>query len=734
MPIFNDLYYSTPGSSYVKKPIQDFVNAGQALNQTWETNKQKHDILELAKANAKARNSVLGKQQADLYDEAFNEFKPYIENNDYENANGVADKVARKLGSNPILKAIQEDNAAWQEFVSTNQKRLASGEINADDLRDRIYINDKLHQGKIQYDPVTGEVKNQFKGDLIPKKVNYREMFDKIYADLKASNLPPDKAAQIQGYIANATAKGISADNLEAIAQNAIMADPDALGYLKFQVGNEITKNRLQDDGTLRDYNVSDLMKAGVLNPDGSIKIKDNPKTTDIDEAAELQGQLFNPDGSINQETANNIYTNSVVNNKLDAVKNYAGSKAWKEQDVKYLSDVDYAFYIKKKELDYEDKLTRKREEDAQTNLYLEPYNIDINSSAKIDPKNSELFVGKENDMSFAEMPLSNDLKTSLGQENPVIYQNVKVIQELQKELDKARLKAKTTIASRDNKTIKKGETLKDHMLVDEEATKRYTKEGLSEIGRIKLKMAEAWLEIKKTNPSLALQYDKNASVDGTSATEKYNAISKFANEYKPKANLNEPQIKELDRAERIRKALNGVKPVKLASLDGKTNVHKNENGTTFFDVEFDVGGSLEAWRKDNKLEPDDIEYLKKNNLLVNDNVEQVDDDGKVKKPATWKYRTQMKVTPTPESNVMFNNELKLKETLPHIASSMKKTTAKDTYQVIASKNPDILNQSSQIEDHNKKVLTVGELIKKLPTMSDTDFETMSNYLDQILK
>lgn len=724
MPIFNDLYYSTPGSSYVKKPIQDFVNAGQALNQTWETNKQKHDILELAKANAKARNSVLGKQQADLYDEAFNEFKPYIENNDYENANGVADKVARKLGSNPILKAIQEDNAAWQEFVSTNQKRLANGEINADDLRDRIYINDKLHQGKIEYDPITGEVKNQFRGDLIPKAVNYRKMFDDIYKDLKASNLPPDRAAQIQGYVANATAKGISADNLEAIAQNAIMADPDALSYLKFQVGNEITKNRLQDDGTLRDYNVSDLIKAGVLNLDGSIKIKDNPKTTDIDEAAELYRKIFNTDGSINQETANDIYTNSVVNNKLDAVKNYAGSKAWKEQDVKYLDDKQFDLYIKKQELDYADQLTKKREEDAQTNLYLEPYNIDINSSAKIDPKNSELFVGKENDMSFAEMPLSNDLKTSLGQENPVIYQNVKVIQELQKTIDKHR-----------NIIKKAGNAPEDYVSLGGGFIKKPDyKKDLSEIGLAKRKMAEAWLEIKKTNPSLVLEFEKNANVNGTSVTEKYDAISKFASDYKPKAKLNETQMKELDRAERIRKALNGVKPVKLASLDGKTNVHKNENGTTFFDVEFDVGGSLEAWRKDNKLEADDIEYLKKNNLLVNDNVEQVDDDGKVKKPATWKYRTQMKVTPTPESNVMFNNELKLKETLPHIASSMKKTTAKDRYQVIASKNPDILNQASQVQSNGGKVMTVGELIKSLPSMSDTDFDAMSSYLDQILK
>ena len=720
MPIFNDLYYSTPGSSYVKKPIQDFVNAGQALNQTWETNKQKHDILELAKANAKARNSVLGKQQADLYDEAFNEFKPYIENNDYENANGVADKVARKLGSNPVLKAIQEDNANWQDFIATNQKRLADKKISADDLRDRIYINDKLHQGKIEYDPVTGEVKNQFRGDLIPDKVNYREMFDSIYKDLKASNLPPDRAAQIQGYKANATAKGISADDLEAIAQNAIMADPDALEYLKFQVGNEVTLNRLQDNGTLRNYDKSDLIKADVLNPDGSIKIKDNPDTKDIDEAADLYNKIFNEDGTVNQKEANNIYTNKVVNSKLDAVKQYAGSKAWKEQDVKYMDDKEFDLYIKKKELDYADQLTRKREEDAQTNLYLEPYNIDINSAAKIDPKNSQLFVGKENDMSFAEMPLSNDLKNSLGQENPVVYQNVKLIKELQKELKNARSYIENPV---------------DYTYAESGVRTGLTKnQALSKIGETKRKIAEAWLEIKKTNPSLALPYDKNVGVDGTNATEKYNAIGKFANDYKPKANLSEPQIKELDRAERIRKALTGIKPVKLASLDGKTNVHKNENGTTFFDVEFDVGGSLDAWKKENKLDSDDIEYLKKNNLLINDNVEQVDDDGKVKKAATWKYRTQMKVTPTPESNVIFNKELGLKETLPHVASSMRKTTAKDEYQVIASKNPNILKQPSQIQDNGGKILTVEELIKKLPNMSDTNFDAMSSYLDQILK
>ena len=726
MPIFNDLYYSTPGSSYVKKPIQDFVNAGQALNQTWETNKQKHDILELAKANAKARNSVLGKQQADLYDEAFNEFKPYIENNDYENANGVADKVARKLGSNPILKAIQEDNANWQNFVSTNQERLAKGEISADDLKDRIYINDKLHQGKIQYDPVTGEVKNQFKGDLIPKAVNYRKMFDDIYKDLKASNLPPDRAAQIQGYKANATAKGISADDLEAIAQNAIMADPDALEYLKFQVGNEVTLNRLQDNGTLRNYDKSDLIKADVLNPDGSIKIKDNPDTKDIDEAADLYNKIFNEDGTVNQKEANNIYTNKVVNSKLDAVKQYAGSKAWKEQDVKYLDDKQFDLYIKKQELDYEDGLTRKREEDAQTNIYLRPYNLDLGQSTTIDVKNSELFVGKEKDMSMAEIPLSESLRNSLGQENPVVYQNFEVIKEKQKEIEEARKlivgikdfkKDKTSTFGRQMIELvsKVDPTFKASQNWDIE---KQVNKAMSKIKDNKKEIDLAMLEIKKSDEKY-----KDVNIE-------YNNSVKAANDYKPKANLTDEQKSELDNVIKIQKVLkNKVKPVKLASLDGGNNVHKNENGMTSFDVEFDLGNTLDA----SGLEPDQIQYLTENNILYKDEREVVDDEGKIKKPATYKYRTALKVPPTIESGVMFNKELGNKETPQHLNSSLQKANAKNEYQIYISKNPQLGNLNTNTPTPNGEDMTVNDLIKQLPYLSDDGFAAATYRLSQVI-
>ena len=66
MPIFNDLHYATPGSSYVEKPINDFVRVAAGLNQAYDTNKTKIDSLQMVKANLKGSNDITSYSHEEL--------------------------------------------------------------------------------------------------------------------------------------------------------------------------------------------------------------------------------------------------------------------------------------------------------------------------------------------------------------------------------------------------------------------------------------------------------------------------------------------------------------------------------------------------------------------------------------------------------------------------------------------------------------------------------------------
>lgn len=650
MPIFNDLYYNAPSSQYVKKPIQDFVNAASSINQTYDKNKADIDAKAIAKSNLSAMNDVHNKQQQNAYDEAFSTLQPFIDNNNYEDAASASSKAALQIATNPLIKHISEEKANYDNWVKTNQEGIKNGTINPNDFKARSYINNILHNKPISIDPVTGETTNKFQGDFIPpdpkidkQVIDLMEKFQKNPTDL-----PPDVRQKIEGYINVSENKGRTADNLKDIAMQVVLNNPDNQAYLKYKADNIALMHRLQPDGTLAEYKVADLIDTGVVDVNGNILIKDD-KTTTQDEAEEMKAKLF-PDGkTLDQEEADRLFKQNFVNKENESLINKAGAFAYQNTDKKFLADEGWKFRNQKELARYTQSLKDQSDAASKFSEYFGHFNHTPGTAYTItNQQGTALFSGGKTSTAMSIQSVPENLKNGLGGKNPITVANMNNIKTWNNEL--LELKQKLL---KEPKNPEIGSTGISRSGTVNKNINKYKKQMLE----LRKKINDAAIEIEANDKSISFN-----TPNGKKSFDSYVAAAREASvNYKfvePESNKEYyTQLKEWSHQQNAIRKL-GQQPVSVSNQTGGANTVIDSDGNPIVDVEYTllgnkdggIGGNPESGGTDAGLTKKEVEKMVASGTLIEVTPQATNADEEVTKFATYKWAAKAKLPFNPNA------------------------------------------------------------------------------------
>jgi hypothetical protein len=185
MPILRDLSYARTRSNYVPLDLAGIEGLGAGLQQDYEQNKSKADLLldqlnqlRVRDVNTPILENTVGKAKAAL--------DQISQQGDYENADLQLKKLAYETANDPLLKGALEDYATYTKYqeelkglkdTPEDRKRLATGYSNA--------TNNKM----VEYDPVTG-YKNIYSGYTPGKVPDVGKTVGDFISKMKASTEP----------------------------------------------------------------------------------------------------------------------------------------------------------------------------------------------------------------------------------------------------------------------------------------------------------------------------------------------------------------------------------------------------------------------------------------------------------------------------------------------------------------------------------------------------------------
>lgn len=579
MPIFNDLYYAAPRSSYIKKPIEAFAQAGAMYQDQYDKGLQAYDAWNTFKSNLPARDALKGQLQDEInkYQE---QWKPLVEQGNYEDAAPVLRKISQDFVANPIIKGITEDYNNYNAAIKDAQDRLAKGKITADRFQKEVARTNKRFSKPLEYDPLTSQYKNKFNNFFIPDNVDIEEEVTKRIDKIKSGNLPvgydskgnPQYVSQNSdgSYINTTTVTGVSEDQIAKIAYDYLNSNDEVNQLLTYDADLE---------AELRDgFQKSDLIDMGVMSKDGKTQIPD----------------LINEDGSVNQNVAKQAYVLSEKQKVVDYAKGYAYSNL----DIKSKADVqaEHAWQSRRDEINRNfakaDKVTQSE--------YIKIFNLPLGAETNLDNKAGEARYGTKADVQSMTFDiLSSKTKEALGSASDI--ETAAIVSDIKDKInniEKYRKEIKSNAASNASMTP-------DGYVYDDSNSYDFKKKPANLIGKEKSEITTLLTKLAQKDPKYAKYLKAKNESDFN------NNLLSFKNEVVK--TLDEPTLKELENASLVDKDLKGLVPIensfKVSTKEGINNVVKTYAGIK-------VGSEFKVTEKDyDNLDKKTRKYLENNNL-----------------------------------------------------------------------------------------------------------------------
>lgn len=639
--MFEDLAYSQPRNLYVKKPVQDFVNAGMMLNRTYDTNLAAANKFDMALADLPAREEIKGQlnEEVSKYNKAL---KDMASTGRYEDYSGQINKLAMDFVKNPMIKGIQEDYKNYSDYITTQQERLNKDEINRDDFEKSLRLLKTAYNKPLEFDPLTGTVKNKFQGTTIPQDVDVNEEVRKLVKDLEEDIVPADMEAKIPGYYSIITKEGKNPEKLAQLARQYVLSNDKVKTLLNFRADLDTKLARLNPDGSLRPYTQADLYNLGITKSDGKVWIETEQDGKPVSKPInEINNVLFDENGNLNQNVADSLVKSKYLDSKVQEYENYAKS-----------------FANEKYKFDFKENWLQRQQRQFQHDFDIE--NIKADNERRKEGANGSIYTSIFTALPGDKTTLDTKVAQSLldNQEGNPVNQadfNSFFSPETNKMLNSKDYSTAEIALLKDLKDIKenldnytkrvKGSSAKatDYETGQEISIDPSQPEYTKNIGYEKTKARDLIKKLQKINPT---KYGSYNISDGhnirTSLNKLYNQSFK---------DFTKPQLQEIDEATFVYNDLTklGKKKFKVTNYSGNENFERTKEGGRFL---------LDA---EMELEKSDYDALdKKTRNFLNDKkllrTETTIKDGKEVK--TYYIKSKYNVNPSAGGHALFDKSV----------------------------------------------------------------------------
>jgi hypothetical protein len=283
--IFGDLSFNRPRQTYAPLNIGYVDNLGAALEEDYTKNKTKAELLAGQLKNVKVRD-VNRPQVNAVLDDTLSKINAIAERGDYENADLEISKLADSTARNPLLQAAVDDYNAYTGYEEGLSKLK---DTNQDRIGQARQMSMATNQKAVEVDPVTGQVRNTFKGYTPVKTPDIGKIVGDFAKSIKESSEPVIVGKTKDGqpmymrkenntYYINGSKEGIDEEEAMNIITTQVMQNPEISAYV--QEGAMLERHAKKFDPVTGEYNpytVEDFggeanfvnqLTQGGLNPD----------------------------------------------------------------------------------------------------------------------------------------------------------------------------------------------------------------------------------------------------------------------------------------------------------------------------------------------------------------------------------------------------------------------------------------------------------------------------------
>jgi hypothetical protein len=413
--MFGDLYYANKVPTYVGQPLQELDELGANLEDKYYRNVENMDRFS-ALVNSMDVRDVNNPYLSKKLDEVRSTFSQFHEKGNYEDADGTIRKISRDFAADKTIQGIRKDKALYDQWLKDLDDQAEKGTISRSQRDAAVLMSRYANQDPTTYDPEKMSYSGLYSGVTPPKYVDINARImdivkelrndpNKFYTDLQKSGIPfkykQDEIAQV------------TPEQLKEAARDYIKSQDDVREFIGFQTKAADFNSRAYRDEQgkiqLRPFQVNDLVSAGITDETGKINkavtdangnplyqdgkgkqyvpadLIQDPRTGElfVNKGKGMKGekvtQLFAPDlntmsllydetGNINQDVANQLWSNAYRDAVVGSHTEYAGDYAYRQVKPNYVDDTygkEVALEGYKSQLAWQNKMRERQLEAA---------------------------------------------------------------------------------------------------------------------------------------------------------------------------------------------------------------------------------------------------------------------------------------------------------------------------------------------------------------------------------
>lgn len=410
MAVLRDLSYARPRSTYVPLNVAGIDAVGAALQEDYEKNKSRSDLILGQLNNMKVRD-VNTPILEETRNKALEQLNTLAEKQDYENSAIELNNLANELNNNPLLQGALLDYKQYQEYL---KKLDELKDVPADRRQLATTYSNATNNKRLEYDPVTG-YKNMFTGYTPITPPDFEKTVGTFADKIKSSTVPLEIGKDEKG---NPVYMGKTGNGYYIVGEKEEIPENEALGIISGYVANNpefqgYVKENLMFDKFNRKFNpeTGQFDQFSLEDFGGAEELTKKMVEAGLDPA-----QLEDP------AVLEKIYDKAFLEQEIGRIsKPYAEAVSFKDVEFQYKDDPDYALQLalkkmaaeeasQKRILNHKDALDQAKEQREQAKLVLsnpveaEPVNLELaeKSLETIDSELKLLTAKKEASMKGA--------------------------------------------------------------------------------------------------------------------------------------------------------------------------------------------------------------------------------------------------------------------------------------------------------------------------------------------